>query len=59
MKYVIFNPDKGYLYEDEDYLPGTRTYDHVIDDAVITFDKESDAQFNCGKGDIVVPHPNP
>lgn len=59
LKYAIFNEQKGYMYEDEDLLPGTASYQHEIDEYTILFNSEEDAKFNCGKGDIVVAIKNP
>ena len=52
-QYAIFNPEKGYMYEDEDMLPGSSTYDHEIDDFTIFFAHAEDALRNADQGDII------
>lgn len=51
-QWVVKNPDKGYMHEDEDKLDGFG-YDWNIDDFTIFFESEENAKLNCSRGDVV------
>jgi hypothetical protein len=53
MKYAIFNPNDGYMCEDEDRIGGY-SYDHETDEFTIRFDSVATAKLNCGSNEIIV-----
>jgi hypothetical protein len=53
MIYTVYREGKGFMCMDDDIVGNS--YDQVVDEFTVTFDKESDALFNCSSGDIVIP----